>query len=471
MQAPDASVADYPFKGVLRDHQARALRESALKAGHAWWIAAGGGKTGVTIAEASALYEMGMIDGLLVVAPNGPHMQWIDEQMPQWCAIPWAGTYNKAPKRDRDAVLKRRGRIFRVASINYEATITANGRQFMQDFLDAAPRLMLAVDEAQKIKNPKAKRTAAVTEFSRSCLYRRALSGTPILKGLEDLFSPYDVIQPGCTGFRNFFAYRTRYCQLAPIPGARSSMARRVVGYQNQDELMTRTRPYATRVMSEEFMRGATPDFMRLAIEMHAEQRAQYEMMRKHLVAEIDSGAITAQNALVQMGKLLQIASGFLLDEERKPTWFGRAKLDAMLDLMEGLSDEPVIIWTPFIALRQRVAQELAEADMRATVYETPDDISDWKRTGGALVANQSSGAGVGMNLQEAAANIYIANSFSSEARWQSLKRTDRMGQTRQVRVWDLVARKSVDEVVLQSLQAKEDLSRANIDQLRTLLV
>ena len=87
------------------------------------------------------------------------------------------------------------------------------------------------------------------------------------------------------------------------------------------------------------------------------------------------------------------------------------------------------------------------------------------------MIGNQGSGLGVGMNLQNAAANIYISNSFSSEARWQSLKRTDRMGQTRQVRNWDLLSTGTVDFKVMANLQRKKDIATMNVDGLREIAI
>ena len=60
-----------------------------------------------------------------------------------------------------------------------------------------------------------------------------------------------------------------------------------------------------------------------------------------------------------------------------------------------------------------------------------------------------------------------MANSFAAEHRWQSLKRTDRIGQERQVRVWDIITPDTVDLKVLRSLAEKEDISRRNIDGIR----
>lgn len=44
------------------------------------------------------------------------------------------------------------------------------------------------------------------------------------------------------------------------------------------------------------------------------------------------------------------------------------------------------------------------------------------------------------------------------------------MGQTRQVRIWDLTTPGTVETKVMKALEHKEDISRRNIDGLREFL-
>lgn len=162
---------------------------------------------------------------------------------------------------------------------------------------------------------------------------------------------------------------------------------------------------------------------------------------------------------------------GFLYHADDRAKWdnLGANKINATIDLLEQLN-EPVIVWTDFRALQNMILHELTDDAYRGRVF-TRETVEEWKESPhGILVGNQTSGLGVGMNLQHAAANIYMTNSFSAEARWQSVKRTDRIGQERQVRVWDLTTPDTVEENVLEALSAKEEISRRTIDELRSML-
>jgi hypothetical protein len=488
----------YPFKGTLRTHQVRALTEAALKPGHCYFVDPGGGKTGICIAEAAELYDRGQIDGLMIFAPNGPHEQWIDQQLPLWCGVRWEGVHNRMTKTTIKRFMARRYDAMGAVALNYEALRTPGGEQMLQDFVKLYPRFMLVIDESQKIKNPTAERTHETLLWSLKAAYRRILSGTPLLVGLEDMWSQYEACQPGLgwplepirMGNRGklhsygFGGFKSHYCITYPLPS--NPRAKIITGYRNEDHLRERVAPFVTRIHAREFAVMEEPDIIERSTPMTTAQQAQYTLMEEAMIAQIDEGVITAQNALVQLGRLMQIASGFLYREkgeyEDGQGWsnLGTNKIDATLDLLDQL-DEPVLVWAPFRALQQMFMIEMIDRAERKLPGARPFFLYDgdngaaivaaWQATSnGVMIGNQASGMGVGLNLQHAAANIYMANTFSSEARWQSIKRTDRMGQTRQVRAWDLISPRTAETKVMKALANKEDISRRNIDGLRELL-
>ena len=240
-----------------------------------------------------------------------------------------------------------------------------------------------------------------------------------------------------------------------------------IVGYQNEDELKARTQPIATRIKADEFMKGETPTMSKVWVPMEDKEWLRaYNSMKEDLLIDIGAG-IEVENALTQLQKLMQLACGFVYDEMGTPLWLSSERVDRAVELLEGLR-EPVILWTPYVALRDAVSSAVI-ATGRNT-YGKPD-VEAWKRDPeGVLIGNQSSGLGVGMNLQHSAAAIYLGNTYSAEHRWQSIKRIDRIGQQRQVRIWDMVTPGTIDEKVLQALNTKEALAIRSIDGLRALV-
>ncbi len=469
--ASDLPAKIGPYDGMKhepRDHQRRALREAKLKKGHCFWVDPGGGKTFICLTEASYLWQTGQIDGMIVIAPNGVQEQWCTEQAPEHLTIPFTAMHNQRTDHQlKNGLFKQSWKQkLPIFAINYEALRTPKGRKQIDRMLELHPRCYLAIDESQRIKSHKAARSEAAIAIARRCAYVRCLSGTPILKGVEDLFCQYDAAIPGVTGFSGFWAFAHYYC-IVQRPAGRNvdPRAREIVGYRNEEVLKARTAPYASVIKATEFMERPDPDFIRRPTPMNREQATLYKAMEKNLVIQLASGSITAKNALVQMNKLLQLAAGFVYDEDGQWHQVSTNKTDDVTELASQL-DEPVIIFSPFIPLSTMIETSLTEAGMGDRIYKV-DTLEDWKKDPtGILLGNQTSNLGTGRNLQHSSATIYAANNFSSEARWQSLKRTDRMGQPNHCRYWDLVTPGTRDAVALRSLDDKEEIADANIDGL-----
>lgn len=492
----------YPTTGTPRRHQLRAWAEAGLKDGHCYFVDPGGGKTFIAIGEASHLYKEGEITGVLVIAPNGTHIQWIDEQFPEWCSIDYRAGHNMfSPAKLRDWMKGLGGFRLDVFAINYDSLSTANGKRLVDAFIKANPKFMLIVDESHYAKSHTSLRSKEVLSCALRSTYRRLLTGTPLLVGLEDLWTQYEACKPGLAwpswpialrkgkvDTYGFIGFRTHFCVTWSPEGNERAVI--ISGYRNQGELLNRVAPYVTRILVDEFAVTEKPDIIKVATPMSAEQARAYGEMKTLLRAQIGTEIVTAQNALVQLGRLLQIAAGFSYRQDvnedegyaRGVEWdvLGQNKIEAAFNLIDQLK-ERVIVWAPFRAQQQMILDAFAARAEKARklqrgVYayggaDGEKQLAAWKEDPeGVLIGNQGSGLGVGRNLQMCAANIYVSNTFSAGARWQSIKRTDRMGQERQVRIWDLVTPGTVDERVMESLRKKEDLSRANIDVLSKLL-
>ena len=64
-------------------HQREALRRGGNKRSFAFLMDPGLGKTKVTLDNAFWLYRRGVINGLLIHAPNDVDAQWVEEQVPR----------------------------------------------------------------------------------------------------------------------------------------------------------------------------------------------------------------------------------------------------------------------------------------------------------------------------------------------------------------------------------------------------
>ena len=72
----------YKFKTKPYEHQLKALKMSWDKEVFAYFMEMGTGKSKVLIDNASMLYDKGLINGLLLIAPKGVYKTWYENEIP-----------------------------------------------------------------------------------------------------------------------------------------------------------------------------------------------------------------------------------------------------------------------------------------------------------------------------------------------------------------------------------------------------
>ena len=72
----------YKFKTEPYEHQKNALKKCWNQEAFAIFAEMGTGKTKIALDNACILYNRGKIDRLLVVAPKGAYMNWVDLEIP-----------------------------------------------------------------------------------------------------------------------------------------------------------------------------------------------------------------------------------------------------------------------------------------------------------------------------------------------------------------------------------------------------
>ena len=75
-------IKNYKFKTKPFDHQLDALEASWDKENFAYFMEMGTGKSKVLLDNAAVLYDKGLINGLLLIAPKGVYKNWYDNEIP-----------------------------------------------------------------------------------------------------------------------------------------------------------------------------------------------------------------------------------------------------------------------------------------------------------------------------------------------------------------------------------------------------
>jgi hypothetical protein len=139
----------------------------------------------------------------------------------------------------------------------------------------------------------------------------------------------------------------------------------------------------------------APNNFIRVAL--GPEERKNYSKMVRSSVLDIAGKQITAVNAGVLWGKLLQMANGAVYDEDHKWHEIHRRKLDALWELLESLP-RPVIVGYGFVHDVERIFGSAPKNLGRLGILRTGKSLDAWRRGEYDIGVMHPASAGHGLN-------------------------------------------------------------------------
>lgn len=342
---------------------------------------------------------------------------------------------------------------------------------------------VLILDESQRVREFKSKRTKLAIELADVAQYKLILTGTPILNTPMDIWSQFRILDGGETFDKNFYAFRARYFidknagmtglkkfpDWRPLPGIEPYFNKLIYAK-------------ATRVLKKDCLDLPPLVKQRVEVELSPEQARMYKDMRDDYVAYLGDKACVASIALTKGLRLQQMVSGFWVDEEEeKPHAFKtNPRLDALRELLSDIApDHKVIVWASFRHSYDDLLRVCADLGLgTACLYggmtdkarqEGIDSFQTDTKTR-VMIANPAAG-GVGVTLTAASYMIYYSRNFSLEQDLQSEARCHRGGSEVFERITriDIVAPGTIDEVILEALARKENMA-TQVLKLRELL-
>ena len=320
---------------------------------------------------------------------------------------------------------------------------------------------MLVIDESSSFKNPQAKRFKALKRhaFDRVVL----LTGTPAPNTLMDLWPQIYLLDKGERLGRTITEYRRRYFRpdktnghvvfsYALNPGADSQIYGRIT-----DICMSlKAKDYLT-----------LPDRIDNVIEvvMSDSEKEKYKTMEKeHVLGLCQDNEISALNAASVANKLLQMANGYVYDDEGNLVHIHDQKIDRLKELVDVNEGKPMLV---FYNYKHDLAA-IKEAFPQATELTDDNDVADWNKGNIQMLLAHPASAGYGLNLQAGGHIIvWYGLTWSLEQYQQANARLHRQGQTEPVIVHHLVTKGTMDEQVMRSLSRKEESQDALLEAIK----
>jgi SNF2 family DNA or RNA helicase len=286
------------------------------------------------------------------------------------------------------------------------------------------------------------------------------LTGTPAPNGIKDLWGPTWFLDRGHRLGRSYTAFSQRWFRVADTGYGLVPLS------HSQDEIQDLLRDIYLTVAPAPV---EEPIVSPVYIDLPPRAREAYREMEKKAFLWLETHGVEAANAAVKLNKCLQIASGFIFDEDGVWHEIHRAKVDALDSIIEEANGAPVLVSYNFVPDLERLRKHYKHARVLDT---NPKTIDDWNAGRINLLLAHPASAGHGLNLAEGG-NILARFGFdwNLENYMQILERIGPLrqrqaGLNRAVFDYPIIARRTADELVQRRLEGKQTVQQILLEAL-----
>jgi SNF2 family DNA or RNA helicase len=436
----------------------------------------GSGKTVSTLTALDALYLTGETRPALVLAPKRVAQSVWPEEALKWdhlreitvSAI--VGT-----EQERLAAIARDASVY---TLNYE-----NIPWFMDQFEGKPwPFATVIPDESTRLKNmrPSVQTSTTGKEFIRVAGGKRArqlariahaqvarwwnLTGTPTPNGLIDLWGQMWFVDQGQRLGRTFEGYKKRWFQQGfgehsqpiPLPFAQEQIQDRLRDVCLTVDFDAKTEPLIVNT---------------IYVDLPSKARALYRDMEKEMFMQIEQHEVEAFNAASRTMKCLQLANGAAyVDKDGHWKEVHNAKIDALESVIEEAAGMPVLVAYHFKSDLERLKRAFPKG---RELDAKPQTIHDWNAGRIPILFAHPASAGHGLNLQDGGNILAVFGHWWDLEQYQQI--VERIGPVRQaqsghkrpVYIHHIVARDTVDELVMARRETKRAVQDLLLEAMR----
>jgi SNF2 family DNA or RNA helicase len=315
---------------------------------------------------------------------------------------------------------------------------------------------MIVLDEAQAIKNPATQATQLVCELK--ARHRLCMTGTPIENHLGEAWSHFAFLMPGMLGKHKDFTKRFRI----PIEKHRDA--------ERQALLARRLKPFVLRRNKSEVAKELPPktEILRY-VEFDDAQRDLYETLRlamEQKVQELVAGKGLKRSKIEVLAALTKLRQACCDPRLVKLTGATKAKKSAKLEALKGMLPDMIeegrriLLFSQYTSMLDLIKPELDKAkipfvELRGDTTDRKTPVAKFQNCEVPLFLISLKAGGTGLNLTAADTVILFDPWWNPAVENQAIDRAHRIGQDKQVFVYKLIAKGTVEDRIL-SLQGRK---------------
>ncbi len=337
---------------------------------------------------------------------------------------------------------------------------------------------LIVADESTRLKGLRARqgtqRAKALAKVAFKSEGFVELTGTPAPNGLLDLWGQMWFLDKGARLGKSFSAFQKEFF----YPISRGGGATHWVEWKLQEgsdkRIKRRIEDVSITVNPEDYFDVAKNIFNDIVVELPREVMRQYRKFARELYLELEGGEeITASNAAVKTGRLLQMASGAVYAEDGEAySVIHGAKIEALKSVIEEANGAPVLCAYSYRHEVDRIRKAFPQARL---LDKNPQTIRDWNEGKVPLLLAHPASCGHGLNLQDGGnILVFFSCTWSLELHDQIVERIGAVrqaqaGHDRPTFVHYLIARGTLDEAVKERLATKRDILDVLLDKKQVL--
>ncbi len=328
----------------------------------------------------------------------------------------------------------------------------------------------IACDESQKIKAHSSKCSKEAWKIGKRAGSRTALTGTPIDNDPADIFGQYRFLDDSIFG-RFWTHYKNRYAVMNQY------IPQKIDKWINLEELNKKFNSIRYHIGKEVLV---LPDKQEIMIDVPMSDAGMriYKQMKKDSIAEIrrevedgptDIRTAIAGNGAVKFLRLLQLAQGYIRDDEGTDINTDTEKRKVLLEFLEQF-DEPVCVFGWFrhdMAIIRKCAEILGKS--YGEISGSQKDLTDHAEMpeGIDIMGVQCKSGGAGIDLTRARIGIILNTGLLTPGgEDQLLARQHRPGQTKNVIFYRLISQGTVETKLYDDRGKKREVNDAVMKEL-----
>lgn len=317
------------------------------------------------------------------------------------------------------------------------------------------------IDEAQYIKNASTQTAKAVKSIYAQT--RFALTGTPVENRLGELWSIFDYLMPGF-----LFSY-AKFKRNYELPILRQA------GQGGQEHAAMRglrhlTGPFILRRLKEQVLKELPGKLEQVVYtQMQGKQKELYTAYAWELKQDLESHDISESDKLQILTKLTRLRQiccdpALCLESYKE----GSAKLETCLELiLSGVgAGRKILLFSQFTSMLERIRRRLEKEGVESYLLTGSTSkenrlkqVSAFQRDTVPVFLISLKAGGTGLNLTAADMVIHYDPWWNVAVQNQATDRTHRIGQSKQVNVYKLIARDTIEENILKLQDQKRQLA------------